>query len=323
VAVAAPVRLSPGTHLAVAMIPQGGATKEHPALFVIRDRKGGGRPAIVVAPDVPSTRSTPQFQPSASTTAPSPTPAASPPPASAPVPAAAFPFILPRKPGPNDSQALATNSTDGGIRYDVVYSLVTVKGGDTVDETNSAYALASCRACKTVAVSFQLVLVVGQSDVIKPINVAEALNNKCPYCLTVAVADQIVVTLRDQPSDALVRRLTDELEQLGAISQLGGGVTPADVADAVTRVQREIQQELQDSGLLTRSGAPPPSSAATETPSSAATATPSPGPTSTPAASATPTATPTTASPTATATPSPTDTPTPATTDSAAATATP
>ena len=41
-------------------------------------------------------------------------------------------------------------------RYDVVYSIVTVKDGAPVDSANTAYALANCNACTTVAVSFQL-----------------------------------------------------------------------------------------------------------------------------------------------------------------------
>ena len=39
-------RLTPGTHLAVSMIPVGGATKAHPALFVISG--GKGKPAVAI-----------------------------------------------------------------------------------------------------------------------------------------------------------------------------------------------------------------------------------------------------------------------------------
>ena len=127
-------------------------------------------------------------------------------------PATQLPFKLPDAPGEGDSQALATNTTDGGIVYDVAYSLVTVSGGETVDNENSAYALASCDACTTLAVSFQLVLVVGQSDVITPINVAEALNLDCPECITTAIAKQIVVSVTSAPSEELLRRLTEELQ---------------------------------------------------------------------------------------------------------------
>jgi putative peptide zinc metalloprotease protein len=220
-----------------------------------------------------------------------------------------FPFKLPAKPGPNDSQALATNSTDGGISYDVVYSLVTVKDGAPVDEENSAYALASCKACMTVAVSFQLVLVVGQSDKIMPINVAEALNKNCPSCITTAIADQIVVTLKAAPPEALVRALTAELSRLGAIKELGAGGTPAAVAAAVAAVQAEIEKELQDSGLTYPTPTPTPAASATASPGASPSATPTPSASATPTDTATPSPT-----PTDTATPSPTGTPTPSAT---------
>jgi len=217
--------------------------------------------------------------------------------ASAPTAAAALPFKLPDKPGPNDSQALAVNTTDGGITYDVVYSLVTVQDGETVDETNSAYALASCNACTTVAVSFQIVLVVGQTDKIMPINVAEALNVNCPYCVTVAIAHQLVVSLNAAPSDALLRRLAAILKKLDAIDELGG--SPAEV---VAQVQDEIEHELDASGLRVP----------TPTPTAEATAAPTPSPTATPSPSPTPTATPT-VTPTVTPTPAPTEEPATAT----------
>jgi putative peptide zinc metalloprotease protein len=300
----AAVRLSPGRHLAVALIPRGGATRQRPALFVVKGRGKDEKSVVIVSDQAPATRGTPALggAPAAS---------AAPPAAAPSVAATAFPIKLPDKPGPHDSQALAVNSTDGGIVYDVVYSLVTVKDGDTVDEENSAYALASCKACMTVAVSFQLVLVVGQSDVIKPINVAEALNVNCPSCITTAIATQIVVTLRSEPSDELLRRLTEELRKLDAIKDLGAGGTPAAVAAVVDQVQREINQELGDSGAVatptptpTPSATPTPTPSASPTASPSATATPSPTPTSTPTDTATPTATPAdTPTPTATATP--------------------
>jgi putative peptide zinc metalloprotease protein len=297
---AAPVSLSSGRHLAVALIPHGGATKDHPAIFVIKGRDGS-KPAVVVSGSAPSTSSAPALKPGA-TPAPSATP-----PASAPAPATVFPFKLPAKPGPHESQALATNSTDGAIKYDVVYSLVTVKDGAPVDEKNSAYALASCKACMTVAVSFQLVLVVGQSDKIMPINVAEALNNNCPSCITTAIADQIVVSLKAAPPEALIRALTAELSKLGAIKELGAGGTPAAVAAAVAAVQTEIEKELRNSGLTYPTPTPTPVASATPSPTASPTAT------ATPDASASPTDTPT-PTPTDTATPSPTDTATPSAT---------
>jgi len=283
---AAPVRLSPGRQLAVALVPSGGATREHPALFVIKGRDGE-KPTLVVSDTAPDARAAPAVGDAHSAPAT----------ASAPTAAAALPFKLPDKPGPNDSQALAVNTTDGGITYDVVYSLVTVQDGETVDETNSAYALASCNACTTVAVSFQIVLVVGQTDKIMPINVAEALNVNCPYCVTVAIAHQLVVSLNAAPSDELLRRLAAILKKLDAIDELGG--SPAEV---VAQVQDEIEHELDASGLRVP----------TPTPTAEATATPTPSPTATPSPSPTPTATPT-VTPTVTPTPAPTEEPATAT----------
>jgi len=320
---AAPVVLAPGRHLAVALIPRGGATRQHPAIVMIKGGHGT-KPAVVVTDQMPSTTGAPTLQPASAD--PTTTTTAPPPAASGPVAATAFPFKLPAKPGPNDSQALATNSTDGGISYDVVYSLVTVRDGAAVHEENSAYALASCKACTTVAVSFQLVLIVGHTDTIMPINVAEALNYNCPSCVTTAIADQIVVTLRAAPSDELIQRLTAELQQLDAIDALGAGGTPAAVAAQVADVQRQIEQELRDSGLLAVTPTPTPAATASATatptasPKPSGTATAAPSATTTPSPSATATSPP--PSPTASATPSPSDTPTPSPTASASDTAT-
>jgi putative peptide zinc metalloprotease protein len=287
----APLGLKPGRHLAVALVPKGGATKEHPAIFVVKG-EDGEQPAVIVSDQAPKTGDAGKLEPPADTNA---TPT---------VPAAGFPFKLPKGPGPNDSQALAVNTTDGGVEYDVAYSLVTVQNGDEVDETNSAYALASCNACTTVAVSFQLVLVVGRSDTVMPINVAEALNVNCPQCLTVAIAKQIVVTLQSVPSADLLARLTAALAKLNAIDE---DDSPADVLGLVNAVTDEINKALEESGQVAPTPTPTPSPTATPTPSPSpspeATATPTPSPTATPTATATPT-------PTATETPTPTATPT-------------
>jgi putative peptide zinc metalloprotease protein len=280
----APVRLSPGTHLAVAMIPVGGATKAHPAMYVIPGGKGQ-KPVAVLASSSPDPSSAPRAGGgAASTTAPNPTtstvtptpgtttstnPASAGAPSSSPTEANAFPFQLPAAPGPGDSQALAVNRTNGGVLYDVTYSLVTVSDGAPVTQTNSAYALANCNSCTTVAVSFQVVLVVGQSRIISPINAAGALNGDCPACTTTAIADQIVVTLKSQPSAQLLVQLQDELKKLNALSQLGAQGTPAAVAAQVAEVQQQLEHELDASGLPTNpvtptstSGSPsqPPSS---------------------------------------------------------------
>jgi putative peptide zinc metalloprotease protein len=269
--VPAAAHLAPGKHLAVAMIPRGGATKGHPAFFMIKGA-GGQKPVMIVsdqAPD-PRTSGTPALvdsSPSSSTEPPVTTstgstpgtPTATTPNGSStsttgdPVTVAAFQFQLPDKPRPQDSQALAVNTKDGAVKYDVVYSIVTVTDGKPVDSQNTAYAFANCNACTTYAVSFQLVLIVGTSNVIAPINFAGALNGNCPACVTLAIADQMVVTLKSAPTDELIQRLNEELTQLDAIKQLAdSGGTPDQVASQVGEVQHEIETELNNSGLLAK-----------------------------------------------------------------------
>jgi putative peptide zinc metalloprotease protein len=213
------VQLTPGVHLAVAMIPVSGADPTHPALFVIPGVKA--TPAALVSFGSGPTTS-----------------------------ATAFPFTLPRPPGPGGTQALALGTQNGGVVYKIAYALVTVKGGAPVTQTNSAYAIADCHGCTTVAVSFQIVLVIGQSDNIAPIDAAGALNYNCPACTTTALADQIVVTLTSQPSPALIARLEAALQQLNALPALGAGGTPQAIATQVGLVQQQIVTALNQSGLL-------------------------------------------------------------------------
>ena len=144
-------------------------------------------------------------------------------------------------------------------------------------------------------------LVVGQSDKIMPINVAEALNLNCPECITTAIAKQLVISVKSAPSEELLRRLTEELQKLDAIDTSD---PPAEVLKQVNAVSDGINKALEESGITY------PKAAATPT------ATATPDKTATPDASATPQA-----SATPTPTPTPTGTPTP--TPTATATATP
>jgi putative peptide zinc metalloprotease protein len=294
------VELEPGTHLAISMIPVGGATDEHPALFVIPG--DDGEPAVaIVLPTAPAaedavadTETTPSETTTEPATAETPTtettpssPAQPAPEAPAPAPAAAFPFELPSAPKPGDTQALSVNTTDGAVKYTVAYALVTVSGNAPVTNTNSAFAFASCKACTTVAVSFQVVLIVGRSSVIAPINAAGALNVNCPACVTTAIADQLVVTLTAQPSAELQARLLAALRELDELPALGTSTTA--VVAKVVEVQERIEDELEDSGLL--ANPPPPPPAPTSTTSTATTTTPATTATTTAPASTEPTST--------------------------------
>jgi putative peptide zinc metalloprotease protein len=228
---------SPAPVLALAAIPQGGPTAENPALFLVPGPDGD--PATAIAVDGSGEAGT------------------------------SFPFRLPSAPGPGDTQALAVNTTDGGVVYDISYALLTVEDGAPVTNTNSAFALASCRGCTTVAVSFQVVLVVGQSDTIAPINAAGALNADCPSCLTTAIAYQIVVTVSEQPSAELQAKLRDALGQLDAISV---DATPAEILAQVQAVQKQVQTVLSDSGIVAGDGTTSSSSSAASTDSASSSA---------------------------------------------------
>jgi len=228
---------SPAPVLALAAIPQGGPTAEHPALFLVPGPDGD--PATAIAVDGSGEAGT------------------------------SFPFRLPSAPGPGDTQALAVNTTDGGVVYDISYALLTVDDGAPVTNTNSAFALASCRGCTTVAVSFQVVLVVGQSDTIAPINAAGALNADCPACLTTAIAYQIVVTVSEEPSAELQAKLRDALGQLDGISV---DATPAQVLAQVQAVQQQVQTILDDSGIVADDGTTSSSTSAASTDSASSSA---------------------------------------------------
>ena len=119
-----------------------------------------------------------------------------------------FPFNPPRAARAGDNQSLAVNTTDGSTLYDVAFALVWVTDGDApVDQRNEAYALASCTDCTTVAVAFQVILVIGQADTIVPENIAVAVNYSCDGCDTVALAVQLIATLTDMPSDEAMAQL--------------------------------------------------------------------------------------------------------------------
>jgi putative peptide zinc metalloprotease protein len=314
VAAAAPAQVTPGKHLAVAMVPVGGASRQHPALFVIRG--GHGKPPVaILSTSAPSPSGVPTASGAAggasgSATTTATTSSASPSP-SQPTDATAFPFALPSAPGPGGTQAVATNTKDGGVVYDVAYALVTVTGGADVTNTNSAFALAHCKACTTVAVSFQLVLIVGSSHIIAPINAAGALNYNCPACVTTALADQIVVTLKAQPSQQLLDTLNADLKQLNALPALGAAGTPSAVASEVGAVQQEIDSALQNSGLETNPPSSSSSSTSTTGTSTSPTTTPAPGATTPSTTGAPPSSTSTSTTPSGTSsTTSPSTTPT-------------
>ena len=109
------------------------------------------------------------------------------------------------------------NTGDGTVVYDVAVALVWIDGEGAVDNRNEAYALASCTDCTTVAVAFQVVLVIGQSDAVAPVNVAVAANGGCVRCTTTALARQLLVTLREAPSAELRAQIEAAMARLDGL----------------------------------------------------------------------------------------------------------
>jgi putative peptide zinc metalloprotease protein len=91
-----------------------------------------------------------------------------------------------------DTAAVAINTKDGSAIFRLAFNVRrTMK--DVVDQSNAAVAFASCEACRTVAVSIQLVLVMSDPNVVTPTNLALAVNQECTSCETLASAYQYVL----------------------------------------------------------------------------------------------------------------------------------
>jgi putative peptide zinc metalloprotease protein len=135
----------------------------------------------------------------------------------APGPAWVFPFNRPGPPGEGDNQALAVNTTDGSSQFEVAFALVWADGS-TVTNTNEAYAFARCTACQTVAIAFQVVLVVGSANIVVPQNLSGALNYSCIQCVTYALAQQLVLTVPGVLSNDARAQLDALWQQIAAFA---------------------------------------------------------------------------------------------------------
>jgi putative peptide zinc metalloprotease protein len=150
-----------------------------------------------------------------------------------------FPFNRPLPPGEGDNQALAVNTVDGSVRYDVSFALVWADE-DTALNRNEAYALAGCRDCTTVAVAFQVVLLVGSVDVVVPENIAAAVNYACVECVTYALATQLVVSLPGPLSDDGTRQLAAIWADLQAFGEQIEGLPLAELRGRLTQFEQRI-----------------------------------------------------------------------------------
>jgi putative peptide zinc metalloprotease protein len=183
-------------------------------------------------------------------------------------PAWVFPFNRPMPPGDGDNQAMAVNTTDGSTLYDVAFALVWADG-DTVANANEAYALASCKGCQTVAVAFQVVLVVGNAHVVVPENVAAAVNYSCVQCVTAALATQLVVTLSGPLSAQSTARLAELWAEIAAFGESIEGVPLSELQDRLTEYERQILAIVQNDPAWVAPGAgssPSPTGTSSATP---------------------------------------------------------
>lgn len=150
-----------------------------------------------------------------------------------------------------DNLAVAVNTEDGASLLRLAFSIRKVANG-VVDETNQAFALASCADCQTVAIAFQIVLVSGDADVVVPENRAVAYNDECVECLTYASATQLVIGV-DGPT-RLTRegraRMAELYESLAALEADLASLSPAQL-DALVQAAKQELVAILDEELVT------------------------------------------------------------------------
>ncbi len=145
------------------------------------------------------------------------------------------------------------------MTYDVAFALVWATG-DEVLNVNEAHAYASCSNCVTVAVAFQVVLIMDDAHVVVPQNLAVAANYECYRCITAAIASQLVLSLEEVPG-------TEQLLALGAVwnqlTEFGQSITSYPLSEVSAQLE-EFKAEI----VAILGGAPPVSTDTTSTPTS-------------------------------------------------------
>src|SRR6476620_10172466 len=170
-----------------------------------------------------------------------------------------FPFDKPTAPEDGGNQSLAVNTKDGSVVYDVAFALVWAEEGDDVRNTNEAYAFASCKDCAAVAVGFQVVLIVGQADVIVPENLSAAANYNCLRCLTYALASQLVLTLDGPLSPDGMTRLQALWQQIAEYGRNLRNVPLSEIQGKLNGFKEQIMEIVRTDPSATPAGAASPS----------------------------------------------------------------
>ena len=159
-----------------------------------------------------------------------------------------FPFDRPAPPGPDDNRAEAYNTANGSTLTDVATFLLLSLAGEPVDQANESDAWASCRSCRTVALAFEVILIVGYTDDLAPINTATALNYNCVDCSTSAFAYQLLLTLAERPDGPVLAQLAQILQGVGDLDL--ASLSDEDIHVALDEATREIV-DLLGGSLLT------------------------------------------------------------------------
>jgi putative peptide zinc metalloprotease protein len=139
--------------------------------------------------------------------------------------------------------AVAVNTTDGSSIFQLAFDVQRVVGG-VVDQQNVAIAYASCTSCQTVAISIQILLVIGNATTVTPENVAIAVNQACTLCQTLAAAYQFVVGYGTDITFTRQgwRRLRAIHRQLLALG--GTGLSIDQIQARLTALMDELRQVL-------------------------------------------------------------------------------
>ena len=203
-----------------------------------------------------------------------------------------------------DNAAVAVNTKDGSSIFKFAFN-IHHSMGEVVDNTNAAVAYASCEECTTIAVAIQVILVMGDPEVVTPTNLALALNYECTLCYTMASAYQFVLStdgpvhftaegnrtiaeLRNQLRELLksgasieeiaaqLDVIVDQLAEVLATQMVPAGTSDDDDADADDDAEEESPSDTDDTEEEPTEEEPTES--ATPAPSESVTTEPSPSP---------------------------------------------
>ncbi|MEA2322056.1 MAG: putative peptide zinc metalloprotease protein [Solirubrobacteraceae bacterium] len=156
-----------------------------------------------------------------------------------------------QEPRDGDSAAVAVNTTDGTTVFELAFDIRKVTS-EVVDQTNTAIAYSSCKECRTVAISIQILLVQGSPTTVTPQNVAVAVNDQCTLCDSLALAYQFAVGGGAEPVTLTPRgwfqlfKIKRELNRL-PVQQL----TDAEITTRVNALMDQVGTIL-DTELTTR-----------------------------------------------------------------------